>query len=321
MVSDENRIAGGAAGRVLVTGANGQLGRRLVERLSRNGVSTRAVVRSQSAAAELSKLSLAVPPEIVVLNYSDTARLIEAARGCEYAVHLVGILKEGARSRYSDAHQASSRSLAAAADAAGMRRTVYLSILGADPESHNACLASKGHAEQILLRAKTPALILRVAMVLGPGDTTSRIVRGEALARVLPLPGGGYTRTQPIYADDLIDAIVAGTVGGGSNSDLDDVVLDLAGPVSLPQREFIEKAAALYGKRPTVVSIPLRLVRGITGLAERFLSDPPFTTASLEVINEDDDIDPKPACDRLGIRLTPLDEILRRCVGPEAPEA
>ena len=318
-MSDENRPPGGTQGPVLVTGANGQLGRRLIERFARDGVATRAVVRSDAAAATLAKLPLEVAPEIVVLNYSDTARLIEAARGCEYAVHLVGILKEGARSRYSEAHQASSRSLAAAADAANMRRTVYLSILGTDPNSDNPCLASKGQAEQILLDASTPVLILRVAMVLGPGDSTARIVRGEALARILPLAGGGRTRTQPIFADDLIDAIVAGTVGNPGSSDLDNLTLDLAGPVSLPQREFIERAAALHDKKPRIVSVPLGMFRGIAGLMERIMNDPPFTRAALDVINEDDDIDPTPACDRLGIKLTPLPEILRRCVGPEAP--
>ncbi|MFP8879000.1 MAG: NAD(P)H-binding protein, partial [Myxococcota bacterium] len=136
-MTSEHRTARGAAGLVLVTGANGQLGRRLIERFARDGVATRAVVRSDAAAAALAKLPLEVAPEIVVLNYSDTAQLIEAARGCEYAVHLVGILKEDTRSRYSEAHQASSRSLAVAADAARMRRTVYLSILGTDPKSDN----------------------------------------------------------------------------------------------------------------------------------------------------------------------------------------
>ena len=56
-------------------------------------------------------------------------------------------------------------------------------------------------------------------------------------------------------------------------------------------------------------------------MAERLMSDPPFTQASLEVINADDDIDPQPACDKLGIELTGLSEILQRCVGPEAAEA
>jgi len=56
----------------------------------------------------------------------------------------------------------------------------------------------------------------------------------------------------------------------------------------------------------------------ITRLAERFLTNPPLTKSALEVILADDDVDPEPAQRKLGIELTPLDEILRRCVGPQA---
>jgi NADH dehydrogenase len=195
-----------------------------------------------------------------------------------------------------------------------LRRVVYLSILGSDPKSANACLASKGRAEQILLGAKTPALVLRVPMVIGQGDVTANIVRREALARVLPLAAGGRSRTQPIYAGDVVEAIAAGLERDG----LDDLILDLAGPESLTQREFIERAAQLYGSRPRVVSIPVGALGFIASLAERFLANPPLTKSALEVILADDDLDPEPARRKLGIRLTSLDETLRRCVGPQA---
>jgi NADH dehydrogenase len=316
-MSRVNQTTVSGAEPVLITGANGQLGRRLIERFARCDppVRARAVVRSQRAAASLDDLPESAGLERVVLDYRDEAALTGAARGCRHAVHLVGIIKEGSNSSYEDAHEASSRAIASAAAAAGLHRVVYLSILGANPASNNPCLGSKGRAEQILLESKTPALILRVPMVLGPGDTTSRIVRAEAQARLLPLMGGGSSRAQPIYADDVIEAIVAGT----SRADLDDVSLDLAGPESLPQRELIERAASLYGRRPRVVAIPPRVLGWLAGLAERLMANPPFTRSSLEVIHEDDDVDPESARRRLGIELTPLDEILRRCVGPEAP--
>jgi len=305
-----------AAARVLVTGANGQIGRRLVERLARSNprVPVRAVVRSVRAARLLEALPEEIRPEVSVVDYRSAEELAEAARDCRYAVHLVGILKETAASRYRDAHEASTRALADAAAMADLRRVVYLSILGSDPKSANACLASKGRAEQILLDAKTPALILRVPMVIGPGDVTAHIVRREALARVLPLAAGGRSRTQPIYASDVVEAIVAGL----ERDDLDDLILDLAGPESLPQREFIERAARLYDRRPHVVSIPVGLLLVVTGLMERFLASPPITKSALEVILADDDVDPEPARRKLGIRLTSLDEILRRCVGPQS---
>jgi NADH dehydrogenase len=303
------------AARVLVTGANGQIGRRLIERLARSNprVAVRAVVRSERAAETLQGFPVEIRPEISVVDYRNAEELAEAARDCRYAVHLVGILKQTSNSRYQDAHEASTRAMADAAAMAGLRRVVYLSILGSDPKSANACLASKGRAEQILLGAKAPALILRVPMVIGPGDVTANIVRREALARVLPLAAGGRSRTQPIYAGDVVEAIAAGL----ERDDLDDLILDLAGPESLTQREFIERAAQLYGRRPRVVSIPAALLSTIAGLAERFLPDPPLTKSALEVILSDDDIDSEPARRKLGIELTPLDEILRRCVGPQ----
>jgi NADH dehydrogenase len=304
------------AARVLVTGANGQIGRRLIERLARSNprVPMRAVVRSKRAAEVLEALPVEIRPEISVVDYRDAGALTETARDCRYAVHLVGILKETSTSSYEDAHEMSARAIADAAATADLRRVVYLSILGSNPKSANACLASKGRAEQILLGAKTPALVLRVPMVVGPGDVTANIVRREALARVLPLAAGGRSRTQPIYAGDVVEAIVAGLERDG----LDDLILDLAGPESLTQREFIERAAGLHGRRPHVVSIPAALLGFIAHLAERFLTNPPLTKSALEVILVDDEVDPEPAQRKLGIELTPLDEILRRCVGPQA---
>jgi uncharacterized protein YbjT (DUF2867 family) len=308
--------AQGDPARVLVTGANGQLGQRLIERLALPDprVPVRAVVRSKRAAETLEALPAEIRPEVSIVDYRDAGALAEIARDCRYAVHLVGILKEGSTSRYEDAHEASTRALADAAALAGLRRVVYLSILGSNPKSANACLASKGRAEQILLDAKTPALVLRVPMVVGPGDVTANIVRREALARVLPLAAGVRCRTQPIYAGDVVDAIVAGLERDG----LDDLILDLAGPESLTQREFIERAAHLYDRRPHVVSIPRSLLIFTAGFAERLLANPPLTKSALEVILADDEVDPEPARRKLGIELTSLDEILKRCVGPQA---
>ena len=299
------------AGRVLVTGANGHLGRRLLLRLAGKRP-TRAVVRSGHAARVLAE---DLDVETRVLDYADAAALADAAQGCSHAVHLVGILKEGASSSYQRAHEDATRALAAAAEAAGLRRIVYLSILGSAPGSSNACLASKGRAEQILLAAKTPALVLRVPMVLGEGDFASRSLRNQAVAPVLLMTRGGASREQPIYAGDAVEAIVAGLTRQG----LDDMALDLAGPESLSRRELVRRAATLHGRRPLALPVPLMLVKGVAGLMELTSKNPPMTRAMLGVLEHDDEVDPGDSCQRLGLRLTSLDETLRRCVGPEAP--
>lgn len=308
----EAGLAGGWRGRLLVTGANGHLGRRLARRLAgSDAVSLRAFVRSERARATVDALPAPARPETVVADYRDAAALERAARGCRAIVHLVGTIKESRTTRYADAHEGTCQTVGRAAAKAGVERVVYLSIFGADPASRNACLASKGRAEQILLHSDVSATVLRLPMVLGPGDVASRALRGQARAGVLPLVRGGASLEQPIDADDVL----AGLLSAVSRAELDDVALDLGGPESLTHRDLVLRAAALYGRAPRIVPVPRWLVRGFAALVER-AADPPLTRAMLGVLEHDDRVDPGPACQRLGLSLTPLDTTLRRCVGP-----
>ena len=301
-------------GPLLITGANGHLGRRLLLRLAGERA-VRCIVRSRRAADQIEALGLSDPPVVSILDYGDEAALAEALRGCTHAVHLVGILKENATSRYADAHERATAALARAADAVSLTRIVYLSILGSETDSANACLASKGRAEQILLEARTPALGLRVPMVLGEGDFASRALARRARSRIAALTRGGASLEQPIYAGDVVEAIVAGTTRDG----LDDLTLELAGPESLPHRQLLARAAAAAGAGgPRILPIPYALNAALAWLFEKLAKDPPLTRAMLGVLDRDDAVDPSEACAKLGIELTPLDETLRRCVGPEA---
>ncbi|MCH2169384.1 NAD(P)H-binding protein [Myxococcota bacterium] len=303
--------------RILVTGANGHLGGRLIERLAADpNLEVRAVVRSEAAAAQLERLPLPSPLEVHQLDYSDADALTQVAEGCETAVHLVGIIKESATSRFATAHESTSRALAEAAHRADLSRIIYLSILGTDPNSPNPCLGSKGRAERILLESPTPTLVLRVPMVIGRGDHVSRALRGQACSRIVGLLRGGASLEQPIDAQDVVSALRAGAIPR-DDTKLDDQSLDLAGPEILTRRALLERCAALYGRKPLVIPIPLAVANGAAALLERFTANPPVSRAMLGVLDHDDNIDPSESCRRLGIQLTPLEETLRRCVGPE----
>ncbi len=303
------------AGRVLVTGANGSLGRALIQHLGATGRAVRALVRSERAAATLR--SLQQPPEIATVDWSDAPGLAHAAEGCDAAVHLVGVLKETPTQRYTDAHEGTARALVTAAKAGALRRIVYLSIVGANPESANACLASKARAEAILLAQPLATTVLRLPMVLGGDDPATWALRARARKSVVPLVRGGASLEQPIDARDVVAAITAAL----ERPQLAGRVLDVAGPESLARRELVRRAASLLGNTPRVVSIPLALVRGFAALAERISASPPLTTAMLDVLEHDDCVDAKAACDLLGITLTPLDDTLRRVVASDGGSA
>lgn len=300
---------------ILVTGANGHIGRRLLVRMAEQQLSARAVVRSKRAAATIEAIAEPERPELQIVDYADERQLRAALEGCRAAVHLVGVIKETRDAPFEAAHEQPSDALARAAEAAGLEHIVYLSIVGADTSSKNACLASRARAEAILLQGSVPVTIVRVPMVIGPGDYATAALRGQALSAVAPLIGGGATLQQPIDAGDVVEAIVAAT----AKPELADVVLELAGPECLTHRQLVMRAAALHEKQPTIVPIPLLLMQAFAALAARVLPNPPITPAMLGVLQHDDRIDTALACKQLGIELTPLDATLRACVGPETP--
>ena len=298
---------------ILVTGANGNLGRALFVQAS-DPPRFRAAVRSQRAADQIAALPGSARPQTVQVDYADEPQMARAAEGCEAIVHLVGIIKEAVNTTYEVAHEASCEVLARAAASAGARRIVYMSIIGSRPDASNACLASKGRAERILLDSPVPTTVLRVPMVLGRGDYATAALGRQVRAKRVRVVDGGRTLQQPIDARDVVRALLA---AAADTSDTNEA-LDLAGPECLPHRELLARAARAIGhEAPAVGSIPLGAARVFARVVDLLLANPPITPAMLGVLQHDDDVDPMPACRKLGIELTPLDETLAHVLGDD----
>ena len=267
------------------------------------------MVRSERAAATLRASDLgdaSARVRLELVDYTDVAQLREVAQGCDYAVHLVGILKEGGGATYEQAHEHSCAALAEALDDSAVRQLVYLSIVGSAPQANNACLASKGRAEMLLLDGTVPACVIRVPMVLGEGDYASHALRARASKR-LSFTFRADSLEQPIYAGDVAAAVMAAGRAGAGN-----VALDLGGPEALTRRELSVRAARSLGASPGMLcSLPLWLGIVMAGLFERLLPNPPVTRAMLEVLDHDDRVDATAALEVLGTApLTALDDAL-----------
>lgn len=303
---------------LLVTGANGHLGRDLIRAVQRDRP-VRAIVRSERAAHSLDDLREIAGGalDVRIASYDDAAGLAEAGEGCSAWVHLVGILKQTREATYEAAHEETCRVLAGAAAQAGARRIVYVSILGSHPDSSNGCLASKGRAERILAEGAVPSTTLRVPMVLGPDEIAAGALRGQAMAPVAFLTRGGATLEQPIDERDLVQAIRLAARDEGPETH----GLDLAGPESLSHAALVRRIAALLGGKPRVVPIPLGAVRLLAGLFEAISAAPPITGDMLGVLEHDDQIDPTPTCRQLGLELTPLDDTLTHVFLPDGAHA
>ena len=127
-------------GKILITGANGHLGKKLIRELADTPL--RALVRSASAQADLQGYiqSLGLrQAQVVICDYLDREAMATAARDCDYAVHLVGIIKESGANTFQRAHVDTTAVLLDALAQSDIKRICYLSLLGANVDSSNAC--------------------------------------------------------------------------------------------------------------------------------------------------------------------------------------
>lgn len=286
-----------------MTGANGHLGIRLIENLCQTHEVV-SVIRSESALEKLSGLKC----EAHIIDYSDSEALTAAARDCDCAVHLVGIIKKKGYNTYQQAHELPCRALVNAAVKSGLKQIVALSIIGSDPASLNGCLASRGCSEAILLDGDVPATILRVPMVLGEDDFASRSLLKKAKARIC-FTFRAASLEQPIYAGDVVKAIAAVIQRPPGNE-----ILELAGMESLSRRQLIQRAGSAVGNSPMVISIPLFAGLWLGKLLERILSSPPLTADMIRIIDHDDQVDSQSVASQLNIELTSLDQTLANLV-------
>lgn len=302
---------------IVVTGANGQLGRALLRDFAASGqTAVRALVRSARAAESITALALDPAPAIRIVDYASPHEMEAAIAGARFVIHLVGIIKETRDTRYVDAHENTCHALALAASRSTVDRIVYLSILGSLPDSPNPCLASKGRAERTLLEDRVAATVLRVPMVVGGDDMASASLRRQARARSVRLVAGGRTLQQPIDARDVRAAVRAALGASGGRN----LVLDAGGPECLSHRSLVLRAARHWQNEPRIHSLPAFAARAGIGLVEALLPNPPITRAMFDILQHDDRVDIRPFCEKLGITLTPLDTTLADFVGPASQQ-
>ena len=293
---------------LVITGANGNLGQRLVRDLLRGGGvdGVRAVVRREAAARLLETDHPGL--DVRIVDYLDQGAMADVLAGAVGVVHLVGIIKQSASSRYEVAHEQTSQTLAHAAAAAGVRRLVSLSIVGSTPDSSNACLRSKGRADAMLLASPVPATVIRVPMVLGEGDYASYALQRRASSG-FNIVFRAASLEQPIYAGDVVEAIQRLI----DAARFENRALELAGPEALTRRELMQRAAACLGRTTRVLSLPIGAGMAIARILE-WLPNPPITRAMLGVLDHDDRVDAHSAARVLSLALTPLEDMLNRCL-------
>jgi uncharacterized protein YbjT (DUF2867 family) len=294
--------------KVIITGANSAVGQAILRCGSKDAAMPNtfiATVRSQRAAEEI-RSQLGDAQNAVRVSYDDPAGLDAAFQGASAVIHLAGILVEKPDSTYDQANVAPTRSVVAAAKRCALQKFVLVSATGADATSSNRYYRSKGQAEELVRASGLCYTVLRVPLLLGPGTAGAAALERNASRARAKLIGGGRNLQQPLYVYDLAKAAVVASQPTVAKN----LTLDLVGPVSLPEREIVERAARMLGREVKIGSVPKQLLWVVLAIRQRIAS-PGFSPDALEVITADTRLDPQPAAHTLGIQLTGIDEMVK----------
>lgn len=194
--------------RVLVTGATGYVGGRLIPRLLHVGHSVRALARDPGRLADA---SWAADVEVVRGDLEDPASLVAAFAGQQVVYHLVHAMSAGGDFQAAELEQA--RNVARAAREAGVERIVYLSGLHPEGEELSKHLASRVAVGETLLASGVPTIVLEAGIVIGSGSASFEMIRH--LTEVLPyMPAPKWVRNfvQPIAVRDVLHYLVHAAV-------------------------------------------------------------------------------------------------------------
>ena len=294
---------------VVITGANSAVGLAILRCGPKQGAAPNsfvAAVRSDRAAEQI-RSQAGSAYRIVRISYDDPGSLDAALQGAGAVIHLSGLLVERPDSTYEEANVASTRSVVEAARRCSVQKFVLVSATGADETSSNRYYRTKGQAETLLRTSGLAYTVLRAPLLLGPGTAGAAALKRNVSQRSARLIGGGRNLQQPLYVGDLARAaVLAATQPSLANN----LTLDLVGPVSLPERELVERAARLVGGDIRIGSIPKTLLSLALAIRQR-IAGPGFSPDALEVVTADTRLDSQPAACKLGIQLTGIDEMIQ----------
>jgi len=229
--------------------------------------------------------------------------------GAGAAVHLVGIIVEWRSATFAAVHVDGTRRVLTAARAAGLRRFVHMSAIGARPdENATAYHRTKWQGEELVRTSGLPAVVLRPSLISGPENAPIRtLARLHRWSPAIPIFGDGRFPVQPVWIDDVALAFalaveradVAGT-------------LELGGPAVLTYEAFVRAIGRAAGHPRPLVHVPLSLVRCAARACDPLGPAAPITSIQLQMLVEGTGTPANAISTIFGINPLPFDEGLAR---------
>jgi NADH dehydrogenase len=248
---------------LLLTGATGSIGSRLLPHLLESGEAVRCLVREPRRLGERRvdvQIALGDLGEM-----SDPYLVRQALRGVDTVVHLAATIRDQPPHRIEELNGLATVRLLRAAERSGVRRFVFFSALNAATAQRTRFFRAKWLAERAVASSSLQTTIFAPSIVYDRSDPWVTLLRRFSFLPVMPVSGEGTARFEPIWAADAARCVVAALDADGRKR------YELAGPEILSYDEMSDLVSRVAGRPRPLAHLPLPLVRsGLIGLRSVF---------------------------------------------------
>lgn len=304
---------------IFIAGGTGFIGQHLLTALKNEGYKARCLVRTKARAAGCMDSG----SEAVVGDITDRASLKGALNSIDMVIHLVGIIEDKGDMTFERVHVEGTSNLVDEAKKAGVRRFFYQSALGASLTSSSRYQKTKAEAEEIVKASGIPYTIFRPSLVIGEKDGfTGKLRELVTLGPIVPVPGNGNARFQPIYIDDWVKCFMNIFPDASRITNQESRIYEFGGPEQLTYNELATQLMDEMGIKKSIIHMPMMLAKagvpfmGISrmlgGLFGRKI--PTVTAEQLELLGKDNICDLNSVETLFGFKPITYKEALRRFV-------
>jgi uncharacterized protein YbjT (DUF2867 family) len=236
---------------ILLTGATGNVGSALLRRLTADGERVRCLVRDPRRLGPER-----VRVQIALGDLSDPGSFRNAMRGVKTVIHLAAAIRDQPRGSIEELNGVATYRLVHAAERAGVERFVFFSAMGASLHAPMRFFRAKALAEDAVQDSSVPSTVFAPSIVYSPHDYWVGLMERLTLLPAVPISGSGRAAYQPIWAEDVVDCVVAALRRDGDSAER----YELAGPETLTYDDVARVVLRSLGRRRRLLHVPLPLV-------------------------------------------------------------
>ena len=280
---------------ILLTGATGTVGSALLRRLTAHGRPVRALVREPRRLGDQR-----VRVQIALGDLADPPSFRNALRGVDTVVHMAASIRDQPRASIEELNALATLRLVRAAERAGAERFLFFSAMSASHHSRTRFFRAKALAQEAVEASPIETTIFAPSIIYTPGDPWLTLLDRLSRLPAVVVSGSGRATFEPIWAEDVADAVMSALSNGASGR------YDLAGPEILSYDDIVRTTLRANGRRRRLLHVPLPLVRASLKTLRRLAGPKVFATWEEAELMEEPMVSERGTADTEKLGVTPL---------------